>query len=101
MTDSPWDKLKWGSKNVAMWMVLIICIFIIAYLVLILLQSQSKMGEVCMKNTDCKSNFCYIEDGRHMRYCTDRCSSDKDCPPGWKCLRPPYMPQGMYICLRP
>jgi hypothetical protein len=94
------EKAKWGSRSMATWLLFIVSIFIIIYLIWIFFQSRAETGEACMNNQDCKSKICYSEDSRHTKYCTQRCSGDADCPEGWRCLKPPHMPQGMYICLR-
>lgn len=94
------DKVKWGSKNVATWILFLVTVFVISYLAWMYFHSRSKTGDVCTRNNDCSSKLCYVEDGRHMRYCTERCSSDADCPRGWRCLQPPAMPKGMYLCIR-
>ena len=94
------EKVKWGSRNVFTWILFASSIFVICYLIWLFMQSGAKTGEACMKNHDCKSEICYYEDGRHLRYCTVRCTSDAECPQGWRCFQPPNMPQGMFLCLR-
>lgn len=95
------DRIKWGSQNMAAYLLLLLAVFVIGYLIWLFSQSNAVTGESCMNNQDCKSRFCFIESGRHMKYCTVKCASNDDCPPQWQCLRPPAMPQDMYICIRP
>jgi len=94
------DKIKWSSRSTASWLLLAITIFVLVYLFYVFFQSRSKTGEACVKNHECKSSICYHEDARHLSYCTNKCGGDEDCPEGWKCLRPPGFPQGMYVCIR-
>jgi hypothetical protein len=95
------DKVKWGSQNMAAYLLLVLAAFVIGYLIWLFSQSNAATGEACMNNQDCKSKFCYVEDGRHMRYCTVKCRSSDECPPQWQCLHPPAMPRDMFVCIRP
>jgi hypothetical protein len=93
------EKVKWGKRDVVSWILFAASVFVICYLVWLFLQSGARTGEACLKNQDCKSDICYYEDGRHLRYCTVRCESDAQCPEGWRCFQPPNM-QNMFLCLR-
>jgi len=56
-------------------------------------------GWECRDNTQCFSGYCI--ETPEGRFCTNRCSDENDCPPGYQCLQVATHPDVIYVCIHP
>ena len=85
----------------AKWALVIVLIFVAIYLVQFFFASNLGTGDTCVEHSDCRSKICTYDGGRNVSYCTKKCRGDDECPIGWRCLQPPFLPVGGFVCLQP
>ncbi len=90
----------WGHRPIWRYLLLGVGILFAGYVAWLVWNSGGKVGDPCEENARCRSRVCLVESGRLIRYCTDRCETDEECPAGWKCLASPDL-SNRQVCVRP
>lgn len=53
-----------------------------------------QLGDPCLGNADCVSGICV--DTGFTTYCSEQCTTEADCPPGWFCVE--TTTPGLSVC---
>jgi MYXO-CTERM domain-containing protein len=57
------------------------------------------LGEVCASNEECVTNLCVTRAGSAVSECSQMCSADAPCAPGFECRR--TADGASAVCVRP